>query len=171
MIPNGAALRDQNPSEPSKSSSRAVTPAAPRPAAPRPAAVAPKAERPRVVVVDDLPIMRSAVCSLLEHAGMRVVAETGDEAETVAAARKLSPDVVVFDLRVTRMDAVATIRSLREADPSVQLIAHVGTGRTELAGPAGKAGATVVPTRDGTPWELLRAIDRAYRSRRKAATG
>jgi hypothetical protein len=90
MIPNGAALRDQNPSEPSKSSSRAVTPAAPGPAAPRPAAVAPKAERPRVVVVDDLPIMRSAVCSLLEHAGMRVVAETGDEAETVAAARKLS---------------------------------------------------------------------------------
>jgi DNA-binding NarL/FixJ family response regulator len=161
MIPNGAALRDQNPSEPSKSSSRSV----------KPAVVTPKAERPRVVVVDDLPIMRSAVCSLLEHAGMRVVAETGDQAETVAAARELAPDVVVVDLRVTRMDAVATIRSLREADPSVQLIAHVGTGRTELAGPAGRAGATLVPTLDGTPWELLRAIDRAYRSRRKPGTG
>jgi DNA-binding NarL/FixJ family response regulator len=163
MIPNGAALRDQNPSEPSKSSSHSAKPVAARPAAARP-----KAERPRVIVVDDLPIMRSAVCSLLEHAGMRVVAETGEQAETVAATRKLSPDVVVVDLRVTRMDAVATIRSLREADPSVQLIAHVGTGGTELAGPAAKEGATLVPTRDGTPWELLRAIDRAYRSRRKA---
>jgi DNA-binding NarL/FixJ family response regulator len=154
MLPYGAALRDPNPSEPSNSSTRSATP---------------NAERPRVLVVDDLPIMRSAVCSLLEHAGMRVVGDTGDEASTVAAAAELSPDVVVIDLRVTRMDALATITGLRKADPSVQLVAHVGTGRTELAGPAGKAGATLVPTRDGTPWELLRAIDRAYRSRRKAA--
>jgi DNA-binding NarL/FixJ family response regulator len=169
MIPNGAALRDQNPPEPSKSSSRSAKPVPPKPAAT--GGRGPGAERPRVVVVDDLPIMRSAVCSLLEHAGMRVVAETGDEAETVAATRELSPDVVVLDLRVTRMDAVATIRMLRQAAPTVQLIAHVGTGGTELAGPAGKAGATLVPNRDGTPWELLRAIDRAYRSRRRVPAG
>src|SRR5688500_5687639 len=100
MIPNGAALRDQNPSEPSKSSSRSAKQAAPRPTAPRPTPPrapaaggrGPGTDRPRVVVVDDLPIMRSAVCSLLEHAGMRVVAETGDEVETVAATRELSPD-------------------------------------------------------------------------------
>lgn len=163
MVPFGVALRDDNspvstnlPTLPDDSNQSAL------PGRPR-------AGRPRVLVVDDLPIMRAAVRRLLELAGMTVVAETGGADETAAALGALAPDVVVIDLRVNRLDAVGVIRKARQSHPATQIVVHTGSSQSELLARAVEAGATGVPSRDGTPWELLRAIDRAYRTGRNAA--
>jgi CheY-like chemotaxis protein len=157
MVPFGVALRDENfPVAPARSNQSSL------PARPR-------SGRPHVLVVDDLPIMRAAVRRLLEHAGMTVVAETGAAEQTIAALAAHAPDVVLIDLRMTRMDVLGVIRRLRQAHPAVQVVVHTGSSRSDLLQRAVEAGATGVPSRDGTPWELVRAIDRAYRTGRNVA--
>jgi CheY-like chemotaxis protein len=162
MVPFGVALHDDNspastnfPTPPDDSNQSAPG--------------RPRAGRPRVLVVDDLPIMRAAVRRLLELAGMTVVAETGAADDTVAALSAHAPDVVVIDLRVNRLDAVGVIRKARQSHPATQIVVHTGSSQSELLARAVEAGATGVPSRDGTPWELLRAIDRAYRTGRNTA--
>jgi CheY-like chemotaxis protein len=154
MVPFGVALRDEN------------TPASPGPSNQPLVPARPRSGRPHVLVVDDLPIMRAAVRRLLEHAGMTVVAETGDADETVAAMSSHTPDVVLIDLRVNRMDALGVIRKVRQSHPAIRIVVHTGSNRSDLLAKAVEAGAIGVPSRDGTPWELLRAIDRAYRTGR-----
>jgi CheY-like chemotaxis protein len=178
MLPYGTVLRDPdtNSSQPSNHPKSSLTELPPPDSADRfPAPLPgvggrPHAGRPRVLLVDDLPIMRAAVRSLLEHAGMSVVGETADEASTVALIGTSRPDVVMVDLRMTRHDGLSAIRRVRVADPTVQVVAYVGPGRGDLSGQATEAGATLVPDRDGIPFELLRTIDRAYRTRRNTAT-
>jgi DNA-binding NarL/FixJ family response regulator len=146
MLPFGAVLRD---------------PTRPSPQA-RPG-------RPRVLVVDDLPLMREAICRMLEHAGMTVVAATGDQPRTLSAVRDLAPDVILLDLRMRHVDALDVIRSIKQLDQAAQVVVHMGPSRPDLMAQALEAGAATVPARDGTPWELLRAVDRAYRTRRSSA--
>jgi DNA-binding NarL/FixJ family response regulator len=157
MVPFGVALRDENsPVAPARSNRSSLSARS-------------RAGRPHVVVVDDLPVMRSAVRRLLEHAGMTVVAETGSADQTLAALAAHVPDVVLIDLRMSRMDAPGVIRRLRDTHPAVQVVVHTGSSPSDLLARAVEAGATGVPGRDGTPWELVRAIDRAYRTGRSVA--
>jgi DNA-binding NarL/FixJ family response regulator len=51
---------------------------------------------PRVLVVDDHPIVRQALSSLLERDGLDVVGEAWDGAEAHRLARELCADVVVL---------------------------------------------------------------------------
>lgn len=162
MVPFGVALHDDNSPAPTNS------PTLPDDSN-QSASARPRAGRPRVLVVDDLPIMRAAVRRLLELAGMTVVAETGGADDTVAALGAHTPDVLVIDLRVNRLDAVGVIRKARQSHPGTQIVVHTGSSQSELLARAVEAGATGVPSRDGTPWELLRAIDRAYRTARNTA--
>ena len=163
MAPFGVALHDDN------SPASTNTPTQPEDSNQTASPMRSRAGRPRVVVVDDLPVMRAAVRRLLELAGMTVVAETGGADDTAAALDAHTPDVVVIDLRVNRLDAVGVIRKARQSHPATQIVVHTGASQSGLLARAVQAGATGVPSRDGTPWELLRAIDRAYRTGRNAA--
>jgi DNA-binding NarL/FixJ family response regulator len=61
----------------------------------------------RVMIVDDNPVIRGGVKSLLEAAdGMEVVAEAATGKEAVDKAGDLHPDVVLCDVRMPVMDGV-----------------------------------------------------------------
>lgn len=124
-------------------------------------------ERPCVMVVDELPIMRSAVVGMLQQAGARVVAESSDEQESLDALRDHDPDVVLIDVRMSRTDALRLISRIRIARPTAQIVAHTGAAHSELVEQAANVGALTVPGGEGTPWELLRAVDRAFNERRR----
>ncbi|HEY7486989.1 MAG TPA: response regulator transcription factor [Streptosporangiaceae bacterium] len=69
---------------------------------------------PRIMVVDDNPVVRSGLVSLLEAAGMRVVGEAGDGASAVRLAEQITPDVVLLDVRMPQLDGVAAARAIAE---------------------------------------------------------
>lgn len=61
----------------------------------------------RVMVVDDNPVVRSGLVSLLEASAVgTVVAEAGDGQEAVNEAGRVRPDVVLLDVRMPRVDGV-----------------------------------------------------------------
>ncbi len=62
----------------------------------------------RIVVVDDQPVVRAGLATLLDtQADFAVVATAGDGAEAVRACREQRPDVVLMDVRMPELDGVA----------------------------------------------------------------
>jgi YesN/AraC family two-component response regulator len=71
----------------------------------------------RVVVADDQALVRGGFRSLLEaRDDIEVVGEAADGQEAVALAKRLTPDVVLMDIRMPEVDGLEATR-LIAADP------------------------------------------------------
>ncbi len=69
----------------------------------------------RVLIVDDQTLVRQGIRSLLELAeGIEVVGEASDGVEALACIEALSPEVVLLDLRMPRLDGIGVLEALRE---------------------------------------------------------
>ncbi|MHB8897825.1 MAG: protein-glutamate methylesterase/protein-glutamine glutaminase [Thermoguttaceae bacterium] len=72
----------------------------------------------RVVVVDDSALMRRMISDSVSQApDMEVVATASDGAIAVEMCRRHSPDVVTLDIRMPRMDGLATLDALLQQRP------------------------------------------------------
>src|SRR5205809_7563084 len=72
----------------------------------------------RVLVADDQDLIRTGLAMILDaQADIEVVGQAADGHEAVALARRLRPDVCLFDIRMPGMDGIAATREL--AGPGV----------------------------------------------------
>lgn len=68
----------------------------------------------RVLIVDDQTLVRQGIRSLLElAAGITVVGEAADGIEALERIDALTPDVVLLDLRMPRLDGLGVLEALR----------------------------------------------------------
>lgn len=117
--------------------------------------------RARVLVVDDDPLFRSVIASLLRSDYIVQVATDGSEG--FFRALKEPPDIAIVDLRMPNWDGLKTLKAFR-AHPSlcdvkiVMLSAHA-TSRTMEAAMQSGADDFVVKTRFG-PEEFLQKLAR-----------
>ncbi len=75
---------------------------------------------PVVLVVDDEPLYRRMMSTIMRRAGYRVV-EAADGREALALASRQTPDAIVVDLRMPVMNGVAFIERCREL-PSLRRV-------------------------------------------------
>jgi DNA-binding NarL/FixJ family response regulator len=67
----------------------------------------------RLLIADDQPLMRAGFRAVLEAQGdMEVVGEAGDGSAAVEMARRLSPDIVLMDIRMPVLDGIEATRRL-----------------------------------------------------------
>src|ERR1700757_2272946 len=72
----------------------------------------------RVLVVDDHPVVRQGLHSMLDgESGISIIGMACSGKEGVALAQKLNPDVILLDLRMPDMSGVDVIVALRAARP------------------------------------------------------
>ena len=113
----------------------------------------------RVVVVDDQELIRRGMRLLLEtSADVEVVGEAADGHEALAVVAHVSPDVVLTDARMPRMDGVALIRELGrrpQAPPAIMLTTFDEDALVRAALDAGAAGFLM---KDASVDELVGAI-------------
>ena len=77
----------------------------------------------RILLVDDQPLFRGAIASLIaELDDMVVVGEAENGLEAVEKARELIPDLVVMDVEMPVMDGVEATRLIREQLSTVKVI-------------------------------------------------
>ena len=77
----------------------------------------------RVLLVDDQPLFRGAIGSLIDQQpDFQVVGEAVNGLEGVEKARALRPDLVVLDVEMPVMDGVEAARIIREQMPSMKVI-------------------------------------------------
>ena len=71
------------------------------------------AGRIRILLVDDHPIVREGIRSLLERQpDMEVVGEAGDGRNAVRLARRLTPDVVIMDIGMQDLNGIEATRQI-----------------------------------------------------------
>ena len=89
----------------------------------------------RVLVVDDHPVVRRGIKSLLaDEADIQVVGEAVDGEQAVDQFEQLSPDVVLMDLVMPNMNGIEAIQRITAecGTGSTGLLSHSGNGRKTL---------------------------------------
>lgn len=115
----------------------------------------------RVLIVDDHDLVREGICKLLElYDDIEVIGEAGDGLETVNKVRELSPDLVLLDLNMPRMDGITTIRKIKEIDENVKVLILTIHDGEEYVYEVIRAGAEGYIQKDIKPEELRESIDR-----------
>ena len=96
---------------------------------------------PRVLIVDDHPLTREALASLLSSSEFDVVGQGSDGDEAIRLARQLEPDLVLLDLSMPGVDGLTALPRLREAAPSSEVVVLTASGTEENLLAAIRAGA------------------------------
>jgi DNA-binding NarL/FixJ family response regulator len=113
----------------------------------------------RVLVVDDHPLFREGMRSLLDAVGdIDVIGEaaTGDEAVVLSA--ELQPDVVLMDIGMPGVNGIEATRAVLERCPSARVLMITMFEEPESIFAALRAGAQGYLLKDARPEEMLRAI-------------
>jgi DNA-binding NarL/FixJ family response regulator len=111
----------------------------------------------RVLIASDVRLCREGLAAMLRNEdGVAFVGGTSGCDETVAAARRLRPDVVLLNLPIG--DAIATANALAKSLPSVRVVAWGGSDDTAvLIGIA--AGLSAYVARDAALEDLMRTVE------------
>lgn len=94
-----------------------------------------------VLVVDDHPLTREALTSLLDQHGFDVVGQASDGAEAVELAGQLQPELVLLDLTMPGMDGLAALPAIRAIAVETEVVVLTASGTEENLLAAIRAGA------------------------------
>jgi DNA-binding NarL/FixJ family response regulator len=114
----------------------------------------------RVLVVDDEQLVRTGFRAILEaQPDISVIGEADDGATAVDAAARLSPDVVLMDIRMGTMDGLEATRTIMARLPRPPKIVVLTTfDYDEYVYEALKAGASAFLLKDSPQEQLIAAV-------------
>jgi DNA-binding NarL/FixJ family response regulator len=96
----------------------------------------------RVMLVDDHPVMRVGLASVLSMShGFSVIAQAEDGLSAIDLYREHVPDIVLLDVSMERMDGIDTLRRLLGDFPAARVLMLTSSQAPEDMGMAMKAGA------------------------------
>lgn len=112
-----------------------------------------------VLIVDDHPLVRDSVSSLLQkHDDFEVMAQASDGDEAIKLVCELSPDVVIMDIEMPKVDGLEATRQIRAGHPEVSVLVLTIHDDEELVEAMFKAGAAGYLLKSVNGEELLQAI-------------
>jgi DNA-binding NarL/FixJ family response regulator len=114
----------------------------------------------KVLVADDQALVRTGFRMILEsQPDIRVVGEAADGEETVAAARRLRPDVVLMDVRMPKLSGLeATVALADMLGHPTRVLILTAFGLDEYVYEALRAGASGFLLKDTPPEQLITAV-------------
>ena len=118
----------------------------------------------RILVVDDHPIVRDGVCSLLGLTpDIEVVGEAANGIEALEAVRKLMPDVVLMDTAMPVMGGLEATRRICKQFPGTKVLAFTQYDDKEYVFPVIDSGAHGFVSKTAAASELASGIRSVYR--------
>ena len=116
----------------------------------------------RLLLVDDEAMVRTGLRMILEtEDDLRIVGEAASGVEAIEQAARLSPDVVLMDIRMPRMDGVEACRRLVESS-AAKVVILTTFDLDEHLFAAVRAGACGFLLKASPPEELISAIRAAH---------
>jgi len=118
----------------------------------------------RVVLADDQEIIRTGLRMILNaQPDIEVVGEAADGREAIALARRLRPDVCLFDIRMPHIDGIEATRQLAgpDVDDPLAVVVITTFDLDEYVHGALKAGAHGFLLKDAGPELLVQAVEAA----------
>lgn len=114
----------------------------------------------RILLVDDHPIVRQGLKTLLEgQSGWEVVGEASDGLEALDKADRLQPDVVIIDVTMPKMNGLEACRLLRQRVPGLEILFVTQHDSPQMMREALNAGARGYVVKSNAARDLLDAVE------------
>jgi DNA-binding NarL/FixJ family response regulator len=121
----------------------------------------------RVLVVDDHPVVRKGLGSMLDgQSGIRVVGMVASGQEALSSLANARPDVILMDLRMPEMDGIDAIIALRAARPSIRILVLTNYQMDEDIFNAVQAGALGYLVKSAPQEDIVHAIHTVHQGKR-----
>jgi signal transduction histidine kinase len=116
-----------------------------------------------ILIVEDRPIDRQLLATILRTRGHEII-EASDCKEALDALKQISPDLVVSDILMPRLDGYEFVRRIREIAATPVIFYTATYHEREARAVAHCCGATDVLTKPSAPNLILATIDAALAS-------
>lgn len=125
-----------------------------------------------VLIVDDHPVVRVGLRTMLESESNISVAGTAASArEAIDAVQRSRPDVVLMDLRMPEMEGVVAIRELRRIHPTLPILVLTNYDADAYIVEALDAGAMGYLLKSTPQAELVEAVEAVHANQRVIPPG
>ncbi len=116
-------------------------------------------EKIAVIVVDDHPMLRGGIRSLLQKQDdMIVVGEAENGSIAIQLAQELSPNVMVMDINLNGVIDVQTTEEIKQRWPAIKVVAFSMHNDAQIIRRMLKAGASAYLAKSASHEELIAAI-------------
>src|SRR6266513_5271521 len=112
-----------------------------------------------IVIVDDHPLTREALSSLLGAHGFEVIGCASDGAEAIQEVGRLQPDLVLLDLSMPELDGIDALPRLREAAPECEVVVLTASGTEENLLAAIRGGAAGYLLKTESPERIVEFLN------------
>ncbi|MFN2582413.1 MAG: response regulator [Candidatus Dormibacteria bacterium] len=124
----------------------------------------PQGEGITVLIVDDHPLVRRGLSSLLSSAqGISVVGTAADGEQAVNQVAESKPDVVLMDVSMPGINGMEAARRVLEAAPETRVVMLTSFSQRDVVVDSFDAGAVGLLLKDAEPQELINGIRAAAR--------
>jgi DNA-binding NarL/FixJ family response regulator len=115
----------------------------------------------RIVIADDHPLVLQALENMLgAENDMEVAATCRDGESTLEAVRRLSPDILLLDLTMPKLDGIEVLERLRAEGQSTNVVVFTGTMDERRALDCLRLGVSGVVLKEAPSEKLLQALRR-----------
>jgi two-component system response regulator NreC len=129
-------------------------------------------EKKKILIVEDHTILREGLKSLLTtNPDIEISGEAGDGREAVYLVEKLTPDLVMMDLSMPRMDGMEAIREIKHRWPKTKVLTLTVHKTEEYILTTLKAGADGYLLKDANYQEMMTAVRSVLAGKRYLSPG
>lgn len=125
----------------------------------------------RIYLVDDHPIVRDGLRTVLQGAGHEVVGESEDAARALADIAALQPQLLLLDLNLGAHSGLELLTALKSRSIAVRTLVLTMSALPRNVGEALRLGALGYLLKDSPTRELLMAVEAVAQGRRHLGPG
>ena len=116
-------------------------------------------KKKRIVIAEDHTIVRDGLRAMLSsEPDFEVVGEAGDGMEAIRCVNNTSPDLILLDLNMPRMDGISAIKEIKKQSPETKVLALTMHKDEEYILEAFRSGADGYCIKTSSGDEVLSAI-------------
>ena len=115
----------------------------------------------KIVIADDHPVVRKGLSLLLSSQDeFEVIGEASNGKEAIAKALELSPEIMLMDLVMPKIDGISATKEILRLKPEIKILILTSFSDANHAIPALEAGALGYLLKENDPEEVIQAISK-----------